>query len=138
MLSDIPKDLSKVSKENIDKEICRVGMIAELDAVNLYEQLAAMAQDKTLKTVLLDIAKEEKTHVGEFETVLLQKDKEQVLHLRYVTILHRAGTSLDGTANARAVCRRGVGFCSSPAERSPAPSTFPRYPRLLPASSPLG
>jgi len=78
MLSDIPKDLSKVDKSNIDKEIARVGMIAELDAINLYEQLAAMAQDSTLKAVLLDIAKEEKTHVGEFEAILLEKDKEQV------------------------------------------------------------
>ena len=41
MMSNIPMDLSKVSKENIDKEILRVGMIAELDAINLYEQLAA-------------------------------------------------------------------------------------------------
>jgi rubrerythrin len=78
MLSDIPKNLKKVSKENLDKEILRVGMIAELDAVNLYEQLAAMTNDKTMKKVLLDIAKEEKTHVAEFETLLLQKDKEQV------------------------------------------------------------
>lgn len=41
-------------------------MIAELDAVNLYEQLAAMTDDKNIKKVLFDIAKEEKTHVGEF------------------------------------------------------------------------
>jgi rubrerythrin len=40
MLSQSPLDLNKVSKENIDKEILRLGMIAELDAVNLYEQLA--------------------------------------------------------------------------------------------------
>jgi len=78
MLSEIPKDLSNVSKEDIDKEIARVGMIAELDAINLYEQLAALTQNKTLKSVLLDIAKEEKTHMGEFEAVLLSKDKEQV------------------------------------------------------------
>lgn len=77
MLSDIPKKLEKVSKNQIDKEILRVGMIAELDAVNLYEQLAAMTEDKNIKKVLLDIAKEEKTHVGEFETLLLQRDKEQ-------------------------------------------------------------
>lgn len=75
MLSDIPK---KIDKKNIDTEICRAGMIAELDAVNLYEQMAAMAEDKKLKAALLDIAKEEKTHAGEFETLLLEKDKEQV------------------------------------------------------------
>ena len=77
MLSDIPKDLKKVSKKNLDKEILRVGMIAELDAVSLYEQLAAMTQDPLIKKVLLDIVKEEKTHMGEFEALLLAKDKEQ-------------------------------------------------------------
>lgn len=78
MLGDIPKDLKKLKRADIDNEIARVGMIAELDAVNLYEQMAGAAQSPKLKKVLLDIAKEEKTHVGEFETVLLSGDKEQI------------------------------------------------------------
>lgn len=78
MLSTSPIDLNKVPQENIDKEILRLGMIAELDAVSLYEQLAAKTKNKKIKAVLLDIAKEEKTHVGEFETLLLELDKEQV------------------------------------------------------------
>ena len=78
MLSKLPINLDKVSQEDINKEIARIGMIAELDAVNLYEQLAQMAQDETLKKILLDIAKEEKTHIGEFETLLHKLDKEQV------------------------------------------------------------
>jgi len=81
MLSEIPTDLENVDKEMRDREILRVGMIAELDAVNLYEQLAAMADDEKIKAVLLDIAKEEKTHMGEFQTLLLMKDKEQVEEL---------------------------------------------------------
>ena len=44
MLADIPKRLEGVSKEDLDKEILRVGMIAELDAVSLYEQMAAMTR----------------------------------------------------------------------------------------------
>lgn len=79
MLSQEPLDLSKVKEEEIDKEILRLGMIAELDAVSLYEQLAAKTKDKKIKAVLLDIAKEEKTHMGEFETLLLHRDKEQVI-----------------------------------------------------------
>ena len=77
MLSKIPIDLDKVKKEDIDKAILRVGMIAELDAVSLYEQLAAMTTKEDIKKVLLDIAKEEKTHVGEFQALLLKEDKEQ-------------------------------------------------------------
>jgi len=81
MMSQIPIDLGKVKKEDLDAEILRVGMIAELDAVNLYEQMAAMAQDGNIKKILLDIAKEEKTHIGEFQALLLNRDKEQVKEL---------------------------------------------------------
>ncbi len=81
MLSKIPIDLSKVSKSNINKEILRAAIIAELDAVNLYEQMASLAQSEEVKRVLLDIAKEEKTHVGEFQTLLLEHDQEQVEEL---------------------------------------------------------
>ncbi|MCX5726368.1 MAG: rubrerythrin, partial [Candidatus Saganbacteria bacterium] len=73
--------LDKVKKEDIDREILRVWMIAELDAVNLYEQMAAVAQDVDIKKMLLDIAKEEKTHIGEFQALLLTRDKEQVKEL---------------------------------------------------------
>lgn len=81
MLSQLPIDLDKISKEEIDKEILRLGMIAELDAVSLYEQLAAKTENANLKKVFLDIAKEEKTHVGEFQALLLELDKEQVEEL---------------------------------------------------------
>jgi rubrerythrin len=81
MLSEIPKNLEKVKKEDVDREILRAGIIAELDAINLYEQMAAMAQDGDIKKIILDIAKEEKTHVGEFQTLLLARDKEQVKEL---------------------------------------------------------
>ncbi|MFH0832867.1 MAG: demethoxyubiquinone hydroxylase family protein [Candidatus Aenigmatarchaeota archaeon] len=81
MMSQIPMNLAKVKKENLDEEILRVGMIAELDAVNLYEQMAAMTDNKDIKKILLDIAKEEKTHIGEFQTMLLKLDKEQVKEL---------------------------------------------------------
>ena len=81
MLSKIPINLEKVSKEKTDEEILRAGIIAELDAINLYEQMAAVAQDKNIKAILLDIAKEEKTHVGEFQALLLNRDKQQVKEL---------------------------------------------------------
>ncbi len=77
MLSTIPINLEKVKKEDLNKEILRIGIIAELDAVNLYEQMAAMTENENIKKILLDITKEEKTHVGEFQTLLLKEDKEQ-------------------------------------------------------------
>lgn len=81
MLSQMPINLDKVSKDDIKKEALRVAIIAELDAINLYEQLAAITQDEKLKKVFLDIAKEEKTHVGEFQALLLRLDTEQAKEL---------------------------------------------------------
>jgi len=77
MLSKIPLDLQKIGKEHLDKEILRAGIIAELDAINLYEQMAALTANKNIRKILLDIAREEKTHVGEFQTLLLMEDREQ-------------------------------------------------------------
>lgn len=77
MLSQLPINLNKLNKENMDKEILRAGMIAELDAVSFYEQMAVMTKDEDIRKVLLDIAREEKTHIGEFETLLLMVDQEQ-------------------------------------------------------------
>jgi rubrerythrin len=81
MLSQIPINLEKVKKEELNKEILRFGIIAELDAINLYEQLAVMTENANIRKVFLDIAKEEKTHVGEFQTLLLEEDKEQAKEL---------------------------------------------------------
>jgi len=78
MLSQIPIDFTKVKKESLNREILRAAIIAELDAINLYDQMAALTDDPDLKKVLLDIAREEKTHVGEFEIMLLRLDAEQV------------------------------------------------------------
>jgi rubrerythrin len=81
MLSEIPINLEKAKKEDVDKEILRVGIIAELDAINLYEQMAAMTGNENIKKILLDIAREEKTHAGEFQALLLREDGEQVKEL---------------------------------------------------------
>ena len=78
MLSKTPMDFTNINIADADKEILRLGMIAELDAINLYEQLAAVTKNENLKLVLMDIAREEKTHMGEFQALLLQLDKEQV------------------------------------------------------------
>ena len=81
MLSKIPIELDKIDKENIEKEVLRLAIIAELDAVNLYEQMAALVEDENIKSILMDVANEEKTHVGEFQAMLLKLDSEQVEEL---------------------------------------------------------
>lgn len=76
-LAKIPILLEKVKKEDLDKQILRSAILAELDAINLYEQMANLTENKNLKIVLLDVAKEEKEHVGEFQYLLLKHDPQQ-------------------------------------------------------------
>ena len=81
MLSQIPVDFNKVKKEKLNNEILRAAIIGELDAINLYDQLAALTDNEDIRKVMLDIAKEEKTHVGELQTLLLRLDQEQAQQL---------------------------------------------------------
>ena len=84
MLSKHPLDLPvgrKFSKEEV-AEALRLSIIAELDAINLYLQLARSIEDERIRRVFEDIAKEEKTHAGEFLAVLKSLDPEQVEELR--------------------------------------------------------
>lgn len=81
MLAKFPTEIAGMTEETKDRQLLRLGVIAEFDAIDLYEQLAAAANDKKLKAVFLDIAREEKTHMGEFMALLLQTDKEQAHEL---------------------------------------------------------
>ncbi len=51
-------------------------MLSEIP-INLYEQMAALTENKNIKKILLDLAKEEKIHIGEFQALLLEEDEEQ-------------------------------------------------------------
>ena len=76
ILSEVPIDLEKVKKEEINQEIMRTAMIAELDAINMYESMASLTEDRELAAILLDVAREEKIHVAMFQTVLMEVDAE--------------------------------------------------------------
>ncbi|HIH72086.1 MAG: Uncharacterized protein XD43_0237 [Thermococcales archaeon 44_46] len=69
------------SKEEL-MEALRLATIAELDAVSLYEQMARFTEDERFKKVFLDVAREEKAHVGEFMALLLSLDPEQISELK--------------------------------------------------------
>ena len=81
-MSKNPLDLvaKKFTKDEMI-EALRLAIIAELDAINLYRQFARSIDDEKVKKVFEDIAKEEKTHVGEFLALLKMLDPEQVKEL---------------------------------------------------------
>ena len=84
MLSKNPLDLLRDKKFSSVEiaEALRLAIMAELDAVSLYTQLARMIEDNRYKAVFEDIAREEKTHVGEFLALLKSLDPEQVEELK--------------------------------------------------------
>lgn len=59
-----------------DMQILRLSIIAEYDATNLYEKFAGLTSNENIKKVLLDIANEEKAHIGEFEFLLEHIDPD--------------------------------------------------------------
>ncbi len=84
MLSKMPLDLPpgrKLSREEV-ADALRLSIIAELDAISLYLQLARAIDDERVRRVFEDIAREEKTHVGEFLALLKSLDPEQVEELK--------------------------------------------------------
>lgn len=71
------KDIESMSPgPDRDMQILRLSIIAELDASNLYEKFARLADNDDLKTILLDISNEEKEHFGEFEYLLEEIDPD--------------------------------------------------------------
>lgn len=84
VFSKNPVDLIRDRKlsENEVGEALRLAIMAELDAINLYLQLAGLITDEKVKRVFEDIAKEEKAHFGEFLTLLKNYDPEQVEQLK--------------------------------------------------------
>lgn len=81
MFAQTPVDLDDVSKEDVDLEMLRTAIIAEMDAISFYEQMANKTDNADLAEVLMDVAEEEKTHVGEFQALLLSLDPEQEAEL---------------------------------------------------------
>jgi len=61
-----------------DEQIVRLAITAEQSAVTLYNQLAHYTNNQKLEKVLLDIAREEKVHIGELQAMLeLYIDREE-------------------------------------------------------------
>jgi len=61
----------KIQNQDICDEIfLNASMMAELEAINLYKTISANTKNKNISKLMLDIAKEERVHVGEFQSLL--------------------------------------------------------------------
>lgn len=76
MLSEVPVEIEKLQQSDINKETLRAAMMAELDAINLYEEMANLTDNDDVERVLLDIVEDEMEHMVMFLTVLFEVDKK--------------------------------------------------------------
>ena len=96
-----------------DLEAARLAVVAEIDAINLYEQLASRVKDETLRRVLLDVAEEEKVHLGEFMEVVKRLDSTQARRLE------------EGAKEVAALAAGGGGGAQAPGRGDPQPQAGP-------------
>ena len=68
----------KMSKEEIVRAI-RQDIIAELDAINLYQAHIDAIDDERVKKVLIHVRDDEKDHVGDFLALLKLLDRKSVV-----------------------------------------------------------
>lgn len=76
-----PQPDHKLSKSELIRQI-RLNIAAEHDAAALYTSQAEQINDPQIKRQLLDIADEERVHIGEFQKILdkLTNGKESKLN----------------------------------------------------------
>jgi rubrerythrin len=77
----IIKTPDKLSPTEIVRGL-RLALAAEEDAINTYTSLADSIDNELVKKSLLEIADEERVHVGELQELIntLEKDEEALLH----------------------------------------------------------
>ena len=69
--------MNQIDENSTDGELLRQALIAESDAVSLYVQLARKAKTNIVKNLLLDLAQEERVHIGEINDILNKFNKSQ-------------------------------------------------------------
>lgn len=72
----------KLSQKSTEQEFIRSAIIAEHDAVNLYQSQIENTNNDETKKVLTHIMDEEKGHIAELTCTLMKNDPEQEKELR--------------------------------------------------------
>jgi rubrerythrin len=81
-----PFSVVKLDRKVTDAELVRAirfSIAAEYEAIQLYMQLAESTDNELAKTVLVDIANEEREHAGEFLRLLRELDPEEEEYYRH-------------------------------------------------------
>lgn len=77
-LCQIPLQMSNLKNEKLDIEIIRSSIIAELNAINYFEQLSMLTKNDAIKHLLLNIIKGKKDYIEALQTLLLSYDEQKI------------------------------------------------------------
>jgi len=77
-LCQIPLQMSNLKNEKLDIEIIRSSIIAELNAINYFEQLSMLTKNDAIKHLLLTIIKGKKDYIEALQTLLLSYDEQKI------------------------------------------------------------
>src|SRR3990172_3551099 len=80
-VSPFPGNVERAMSQEEMIRALRLNLAAELEAIHMYTAQAEAAQDPLVRKALLDIADEERQHMGEFLELLLRMapDEERFL-----------------------------------------------------------
>ncbi len=72
MKPDLMRNLTNVAKEDLDKEIMKAAVVSELESISLFEKMAEMTRDKSLRMTLIQVIRDKRMLVGEIQAQLMQ------------------------------------------------------------------
>ncbi|MDD3474309.1 MAG: ferritin family protein [Candidatus Dojkabacteria bacterium] len=72
----------KLNQKFTNQELLRSGIIAELDAINLYQSQIENIDNEESKKIITHVMNEEKEHVAELTCALIKQDPSQGKYLK--------------------------------------------------------
>ncbi len=74
MSPQLPENIRRLGKEELEKAVLRVAIMSEFDSINTYEQIISLLDDGELKAVFLRLINEDKAHAEELQEQLSKRD----------------------------------------------------------------
>ncbi len=74
----IPFNFESLEEEVLERQLVRIAIMAEFEAINLYEQLISLTKDENLREIFNTIIMEKKVHAGDLLAKLIDIDEDQL------------------------------------------------------------
>lgn len=77
LLCQFPNNVRRSNDGNLDKEIIRASIINELNAINFFERLTALTENKAIIQILKNAANMKKEYIESLQALLAKYDAGQ-------------------------------------------------------------